>query len=359
MILCRYSNSFLSSENESSPAPKKAAPKKRKKRADENQEAAAEVPESTLFKDDEMVQENVNTFQSVSVMPIEIRNSNMNQSDGQQEMNAGEQEDDQFNSYNNDNRIKNNDHNNGDNNDHNNDHNDGDNDGEEYDENESSDDVHLAANQLLVTLSYSLTSQVRQMARMEGVNPEDIIIELIAEGVTKRAFDDASRPVPSHLMTRTGYVPPEANGNLIQPTMSHHTGPMANNRPQNNNNQRRYNNTNPNSNNGAQYNNNNGGQYNNNRNFNNNPQNRYNNNGPRQNNMNGNMGGGAPRPQYPNQQNFRNNNNNTNYQRNNYQRPQGPNPIQPPGLAQPQNVQNDMGTEGDDTRGYNRKNIRK
>ncbi len=351
MILCRYSNSFLSSENESSPAPKKAAPKKRKKRADENQEAAAEVPESTLFKDDEMVQENVNTFQSVSVMPIEIRNSNMNQSDGQQEMNAGEQEDDQFNSYNNDNRIENNDHNN--------DHNDGDNDGEEYDENESSDDVHLAANQLLVTLSYSLTSQVRQMARMEGVNPEDIIIELIAEGVTKRAFDDASRPVPSHLMTRTGYVPPEANGNLIQPTMSHHTGPMANNRPQNNNNQRRYNNTNPNSNNGAQYNNNNGGQYNNNRNFNNNPQNRYNNNGPRQNNMNGNMGGGAPRPQYPNQQNFRNNNNNTNYQRNNYQRPQGPNPIQPPGLAQPQNVQNDMGTEGDDTRGYNRKNIRK
>lgn len=77
-------------------------------------------------------------------------------------------------------------------------------------------------NQILLTLSYSLMNQVRQVARMEGVFPEDILIELIAEGVTRRAFEDAQRPAPSHLMTRTGYVAPDANGNVQQPHLSHH-----------------------------------------------------------------------------------------------------------------------------------------
>lgn len=76
-------------------------------------------------------------------------------------------------------------------------------------------------NQLSFTLSYSLLSQLRQMARMEGVNIEDIVVELVAEGITKRAFEDAGRPAPSHLMTRTGYMPPDASHHL-QPTLSHH-----------------------------------------------------------------------------------------------------------------------------------------
>gem|GEM_PF-4090845 len=89
---------------------------------------------------------------------------------------------------------------------------------------DSNGTFQLASNQVLLTLSYSLVSHVRQVARMEGVTAEDILLELIAEGVTKRAFQDFSRPTPSHFMTRTGYVPPEANGNVIsQPTMSHHT----------------------------------------------------------------------------------------------------------------------------------------
>ena len=99
-------------------------------------------------------------------------------------------------------------------------------DGRYSDDEEGEDaysDPSLAPNQLLVTLSYSLMSQVKQMARMEGVSPDDIILELVAEGVTKRAFQEFSRPKPSHLMTRTGYVPPEANGNsMAQPQMSHH-----------------------------------------------------------------------------------------------------------------------------------------
>ncbi|MEY3903844.1 MAG: hypothetical protein RL189_3150 [Pseudomonadota bacterium] len=78
-------------------------------------------------------------------------------------------------------------------------------------------------NQILLTLSYSLMNQVKQVARMEGVFPEDILIELIAEGVTRRAFEDAQRPAPSHLMTRTGYVAPDANGNVQQPQLSHHS----------------------------------------------------------------------------------------------------------------------------------------
>jgi hypothetical protein len=117
----------------------------------------------------------------------------------------------------------------------------------EEDLNEESDDGQgdsaLAANQMLVTLSYSLMSQVKQMARMEGVGAGDIILELIAEGVTKRAFQEINRPKPSHLMTRTGYVPPEANGNtMAQPMMSHHLQQAqqgnGSNRGQNNGNRR-------------------------------------------------------------------------------------------------------------------------
>ena len=106
-----------------------------------------------------------------------------------------------------------------------------------YDDSEDGPgDSSLSSNQMLVTLSYSLLSQLKQMARMEGVSPDDIILELIAEGVTKRAFQDFSRPKPSHLMTRTGYVPPEANGNsMAQPQLSHH---MQQNSQSNGNNNR-------------------------------------------------------------------------------------------------------------------------
>ncbi len=96
-------------------------------------------------------------------------------------------------------------------------------------------------NQIVLTLSYSLMNQVRQTARMEGVLPEDILIELIAEGVARRVFEDAQRPAPSHLMTRTGYVAPDANGNVHQPQLSHH-GMQGNNRGNHNgHNNRRFN----------------------------------------------------------------------------------------------------------------------
>jgi hypothetical protein len=115
-------------------------------------------------------------------------------------------------------------------------------DGAYYDEeqySESGEQQGQSQNQILLTLSYSLMNHVRQVARMEGVFPEDILIELIAEGVTRRAFEDAQRPAPSHLMTRTGYVAPDANGNVHQPQLSHH-GMQGNQRGnhQGNNNRR-------------------------------------------------------------------------------------------------------------------------
>lgn len=118
--------------------------------------------------------------------------------------------------------------------------------GEEYYEEESVNSVGenftQNQNQIMLTLSYSLMNHVRQVARMEGVFPEDILVELIAEGVTRRAFEDAQRPAPSHLMTRTGYVAPDANGNVQQPQLSHH-GMQGNQRghQQGHNNNRRYN----------------------------------------------------------------------------------------------------------------------
>jgi hypothetical protein len=107
---------------------------------------------------------------------------------------------------------------------------------------DANESVGQNQNQILLTLSYSLMNHVRQVARMEGVFPEDILIELIAEGVTRRVFEDAQRPAPSHLMTRTGYMAPDVNGNVQQPHLSHH-GMQMNQRGnhQGHNNNRRFN----------------------------------------------------------------------------------------------------------------------
>jgi hypothetical protein len=82
--------------------------------------------------------------------------------------------------------------------------------------------IELAPNQAVVTLSYSLMSQAKQLSRFEGVSLEDMIIELLAEGIARRGFEDSQRSAPSHLMTRTGYVPPEAMPQNSQPFLSHH-----------------------------------------------------------------------------------------------------------------------------------------
>lgn len=254
-------------------------------------------------------------------------------------------------------------------------------DGDDYYDEEGSEEdtggISLAHNQMILTLSYSLLSQVRQVARMEGVTPEDILLELIAEGVTKRAFQDAHRPVPSHLMTRTGYVPPEANGNVMQqPSLSHHTPMQSNGRsPQGgngqNSNQRRFQqNANtgykPYNNAGNGNGNANGNRYNNNRNANGG-------NGGGGGYGNGN-GGGQPRGQGGNQ-NFRGNNQNnfprSNNQgaapRNNYssqqaQQPQQANQAQPSHseahAPAPENSGGNGGG-GADNRGFSRKNQRR
>jgi len=115
----------------------------------------------------------------------------------------------------------------------------------------------LAPNQIVLTLSLTLINQIRQVARMEGVAAEDFVHELVAEGVTRRAFEDATRAPPSHLMTHTGYVASDANG-YQAPKLSHHNNQ---NRGGNFNggNQRRYNNQSR-----GGYNNSGGNSYNNN-----------------------------------------------------------------------------------------------
>ena len=83
-----------------------------------------------------------------------------------------------------------------------------------------------ASNQIVLTLSFSLMSHVRDVAYQEGVSAEDILVELVSEGVAKRVFHQQQGPAPSHFTTRTGYVPPEANGNVFsQPVLSHHVSP--------------------------------------------------------------------------------------------------------------------------------------
>ncbi len=94
----------------------------------------------------------------------------------------------------------------------------------------------FSQNTVNVSFSWSLMNQLRQMSKMEGISVEDLLVELVAEGVTKRVFEDQNRPTPSHLMTRTGYVHSDGTQSSPQPHLSHH---MMNNRQQQNNMQNR------------------------------------------------------------------------------------------------------------------------
>ena len=101
-------------------------------------------------------------------------------------------------------------------------------------EEESSDTRDFSQNQVQLNFSWSLMNQLRYLARTEGIGVEDLLIELVAESVTKRAFEDQNKPAPSHLMTRNGYVHHNHDGNSThaQPQMSHHA--LNNNRMQTN-----------------------------------------------------------------------------------------------------------------------------
>lgn len=108
-------------------------------------------------------------------------------------------------------------------------------------------------NSLNLSMSYSLVNQIRQMARFEGISVHDLLHELIAEGMGRRQVEDA-RGQPSHLMTRTGYVPPGEH-EIYQQRNYYNNQNKTQNNPNYNNQNKNYNNQNKNYNNQGSYNN--------------------------------------------------------------------------------------------------------
>lgn len=74
-------------------------------------------------------------------------------------------------------------------------------------------------NDFSVTLSRSLAKQLHNLAKYEGIHSVDLLLELVTEGIARRIMEDQTRPAPSHLMTRNGYVVDQQH---TQPSMSHH-----------------------------------------------------------------------------------------------------------------------------------------
>ena len=114
-----------------------------------------------------------------------------------------------------------------------------------YEEDFDGDDAHstpvirdFSQNNVALNLSWSLMNQLRNMSKMEGISVEDLLVELVAEATARRVFEDQTRPAPSHLMTRTGYIHSDITQTAPQPHLSHH---MVNNntRQQQNNLQNR------------------------------------------------------------------------------------------------------------------------
>lgn len=112
---------------------------------------------------------------------------------------------------------------------------------EEYDLEDSEQDggyIELSENEVVLKFSFSLMNKLRKASYEEGIGIDELAGELITEGLALRAMQDSQASAASHLMTRTGYVPPEANGNMMaQPMLSHHGGQNHNrgNRRTNNN----------------------------------------------------------------------------------------------------------------------------
>ncbi len=107
---------------------------------------------------------------------------------------------------------------------------------EENPSHEEANDVRdFSQNQISLSFSWSLMNQLKQMSKNEGVPVEDLLTELVAEGVAKRVFEEQTRPAPSHLMTRTGYVHTDGTHAAPQPQLSHHSiiNRQQNNIPQN------------------------------------------------------------------------------------------------------------------------------
>lgn len=122
----------------------------------------------------------------------------------------------------------------------------------DYDQgSEGSDEgyVELSENEVIIKFSVTLMNKLKRSAFEEGLEVDELASELITEGLAQRSILDAQRVGPSHLMTRTGYLPPDANGNSInQPMLSHHQNGMSQGRNagnRRNNNNRRSNNRGP------------------------------------------------------------------------------------------------------------------
>ena len=103
----------------------------------------------------------------------------------------------------------------------------------ESDDREYSDDgyIELSDNEVIMKFSITLMNKLKKSAFEEGIEIDELAAELIIEGLAQRAVVDANRPGPSHLMTRTGYLSPDSNGqNMSQPLLSHHQGNGSGNR---------------------------------------------------------------------------------------------------------------------------------
>jgi hypothetical protein len=90
--------------------------------------------------------------------------------------------------------------------------------------------IELSENEVVLRFSITLMNKLKRAAADEGIEIDELAGELITEALSQRAILDAQRPGPSHLITRTGYVPPEAGPSLSQPVLSHHQNNNGNQR---------------------------------------------------------------------------------------------------------------------------------
>lgn len=83
--------------------------------------------------------------------------------------------------------------------------------------------IELSDNEVVLRFSVTLMNKLKRAAVNEGIELDELASELITEALAQRAVVDSQRGNPSHLMTRTGYVPPDAQGQTTaQPYLSHH-----------------------------------------------------------------------------------------------------------------------------------------
>ena len=73
-----------------------------------------------------------------------------------------------------------------------------------------------SSNKVNIKLSLTMMNKVRFLSQKEGIEMEDMLIELVSESVTTRMIEKEDKNLPNNLITRNGCIYNNNGNNNVQ-----------------------------------------------------------------------------------------------------------------------------------------------